>query len=239
MNINEEYIKIKENSDKKTNLTLLFTTIILFIYCYFGSFSFFENTFASIENLNYWKIIYHNIMAFVIFFIFGLIFTKLFLKDKLKTYGLQKGNFKFGFTIIGFATLIVPLIALSTTFNSGMINTYPLINFNTSSWWQISLYFISYIMYYIGWEYLFRGLLLNTTKVKLGVIGAILLTTLVSAIIHTSIGAFGKPMLETLSAIPAGLIFGYIAYKSNSIYYSLYTHALVGILTDVFIFLII
>lgn len=239
MNINEEYLKIKENSDKKVNLTLLFTTITIFVYCYFGSFSFFEKTFTNIENIHYWKIIYHNTMAFILFFVISIIFIKFILKDKTKFYNLQRGDYKFGLIIIGLATLLVPIIALTTTLDKGMTSTYPLINFNSCNWWQIILYFTSYILYYIGWEYLFRGLLLNVSKEKLGVLGAILLTTLVSAIIHTSIGALGKPMLETLSAIPAGLIFGYIAYKSNSIYYSLYTHALIGILTDLFIFLII
>jgi len=85
---------------------------------------------------------------------------------------------------------------------------------------------------------LFRCIALHGTKDKSSVLGSILITTMISALIHTSIGGFGKPMIETLSAIPAGLIFGYISYKTDSIYYSLYIHALIGFLTDLFIFLI-
>ena len=76
------------------------------------------------------------------------------------------------------------------------------------------------------------------TKEKMGVLTSILITTLISALIHTSIGAFGKPMLETLSAIPAGFIFGYIALKTDSIYYSFFVHALIGVLTDVMLFVL-
>lgn len=237
MNISNEVNILKENTNKKFNTTMIFLTIILFIYCYFGSFSFFEETF-SIKNLDYWKIIYHHVMAFILFFLVGLIYTKFILKDKLKNY-LHLGDYKFGLKIIGLATIIVPIICLTTVLDKSMSITYPLINFNmNNSWWEITLYFVSYILYYIGWEYLFRGIALRGTRNKVGALGTILFTTLISSLIHTSIGGFGKPMIETLSAIPAGLIFGYIAHKTDSIYYSLYIHAMVGILTDLFIFFI-
>jgi len=238
MNIREEINSITTNSDKKFNMSILFLTIILFIFCYFGSYSFFETTF-SVENIDYWKIIYHHLMAFVLFFGCGLIFSKFIVKEKLSNLGLQKGNHKFGLIIIGIATIAVPIIALTTVLDKQMASTYPLIDFNIyNSWWQIGLYYVSYILYYIGWEFLFRGIILNITKDKVGILGAILITTLVSALIHTSIGGFGKPMIETLSAIPAGLIFGYVSHKTQSIYYPLYIHALIGILTDLFIFFI-
>ena len=238
MKIKEELTKLNENSDKNCNLCILFATIILFVYCYFGSYSFFEKTF-NVMDLSFWKIIYHNTMAFVLFFGLGLIFTKFILKQSPKKFGLRKGDYKLGLKLIGIATIIVPLLALTTLLDKGMTSTYPLIDFRVySSWWQIGLYFLSYILYYIGWEYLFRGILLFGTKEKIGTMGAILLTTLISALIHTSIAGFGKPMIETLSAIPAGLIFAYITNKTDSIYYSLYIHTLVGILTDIFIFLI-
>lgn len=239
MNIKEEINSLKQNTDKKFNLSIIFVTLILFVYCYFGSYSFFEKTF-DVKDINYWKIIYHNMMPFLLFFVLGLIYTKVVLKSSPKDFGFKRGNWKFGLTVMGLATLIVPLLALSTVLDKDMSTTYPLVDFKTySAWWQIALYFLSYIMYYIGWEYLFRGIALFGTKDKLGTLGAILLTTLISSLIHTSIASFGKPMIETLSAIPAGLIFGYITNKSESQFYSLYTHALVGILTDIFIFLIV
>ena len=239
MTIKEEINSLKENTNKRFNLTIIFLTIILFIYCYFGSCSFFEKTF-NIKDLNYWKIIYHNFMAFILFFVVGIVYTRICLNDSIKNFGLKNGNGKLGLKLICLATLIVPILALSTVLDKEMISTYPLIDFNIySSWWMIALYFISYFAYYIGWEYLFRGIALKACEEKIGVLGAILLTTMISAIIHTSIGSFGKPMIETLSAIPAGLIFGWISHKTNSIYYSLYTHMLVGFLTDIFIFFII
>lgn len=237
--VKNEYQQLKVDSDKGFNLSILFACLILFIYCYFGSFSFFEKTFTNIQNLDYWKIIYHNCMSFILFFCIGIIFTKVILKQKLKDIGFGVGNKKMGLYICLIALPIAILCGLTTVLDNGMTSTYPLIDFNVyGKWYQILVYFASYLLYYIGWEFLFRGILLVSSEKKCGAMGAILLTTLISALIHTSIGAFGKPMIETLSAIPAGIIFGYIAHKTKSIYPTLFIHFIIGVSTDLFIFLI-
>ena len=241
MEAKNNFKDIFKNYNKPINNTIIFLTIILFIYCYFGTFSFFDKYFSYVADYQYWSIIFHNCSAFVLFFGFGLLWTKLVQKQSLKEIGLRKGNWKLGLILCAIATVVVPLLALSTVLDSGMTSTYPLIDFNTyGTWYYLLGYFASYILYYVGWEFLFRGIgLFNLEKGGISPLGAILIITFISALIHTSIGGFGKPMIETLSAIPAGLIFGYITYKTKSIYYSLYIHALVGILTDVFIFLIV
>lgn len=237
--LKDEKQNLVYDTNKTFNLSIIFTTIILFIYCYFGSFSFFEKTFVNCPNLDYYKIIYHNFMPFVLFFLLGLLYTKFIMKKSPKDFGLNLKNKKFTFTILLIACLVIPIISLLSLLDKQMVSTYPLVDFNSCEVWQIILYFVSYLAYYIGWEYLFRGILFFGTKDKVGVLSAILLTTLISALIHTSIASFGKPMVETLSAIPAGLIFGYFAYKSDNIFTSLGCHVLVGFLLDLFIFLII
>ena len=234
------FVNLSNNSDLKMVFALLFITVILFIYFYFGSFSAFEKFFPNVENVDYWKIIYHNSMSFVLFFCIGIVFSKFVLRNNFKSMGLTKGDWKFGLIMCGIATIIVPLLALSTTLSKDMCATYPLVNFSTfGEWYYILGYFLSYLLYYIGWEFLFRSIGLFSCEEKCGMLGAIMITTLVSALVHSSIAGFGKPMVETLSAIPAGLIFGYITSKSKSIWYSLYIHCLVGFLTDVFITIIV
>jgi len=226
--------------NKNVHGGLIFATVIIFIYCYFGSFSFFNKNFSGVGDCAYWSVIYHNVMAFVLFFGLGSIFIKFVLKQKLTEMGLGKGKWRLGLILLGIATIIVPLLALSTVLDSDMVATYPMINFSAYGGGYIALYFLSYILYYVGWEFLFRGiLLLNLEKGGINPLTAILISTIVSALIHTCIADFGKPMIETLSAIGAGAIFGFIAWRTKSIYYSLYMHALIGICTDVFIFLLV
>ena len=236
----EEVKNLKENNNKNLILALVFAIVVLFLYCYFGSYSFFESTFPNLKDVQFYKIIYHNLMAFVLFFGFGTIFVKFVMKQNLSQFGLGLKNKKF-FLFVGTVSLVVfPLLALSTTLDKGMTATYPLVDFVTyGQWYNILLYFGSYLLYYVGWEFLFRGILFFGSKEKCGVLGAILITTLISALIHTSIAGFGKPMIETLSAIPAGLIFGYFAHKTDSIYLSLLCHVLIGFFTDIFIFVLV
>lgn len=236
---NNEKKFLKNGADKNLTLSILFATVILFVYCYFGSYSFFEKNFAGIQNIEYYKIIYHNVMAFVLFFGVGTLFTKFVLKQNLKDFGLCFGNYKLGIRLCLIAIPICALCGLSCVLDADMSAMYPLINFGAYPWWQDLLYFVSYFLYYVGWEYLFRGVLYFGTEKKCGVLGAIVVTTLISALIHTSIAGFGKPMIETLSAIPAGLIFGYVASKTRSINYSLIMHMMVGFFTDIFIYLLV
>jgi len=244
MNIKTEINELKENSDSVFNRVIGFLTIILFVYCYFGSFSFHEKMFndiaiSRVTDYAYYKIIYHNTSAFVLFFVIGLIYTKLIVKTSPKEFGLKVGNHKLGLILCGIATIIMPLLALTCVTDPDMSSTYPLVDFKVySQWYYIAGYFASYLLYYIGWEYLFRGMAFFGSERKLGPLGAIWLTTMISALIHTSVGGFGKPVMETLSAIPAGLIFGWVAYKTRSIYYTLYMHVLIGFATDIFIHLL-
>jgi len=236
--IKKEVKNLFVDSNKTFLLSLVFVTVALFIFCYFGSASFFEITFASANNVGFWKIIYHNVMAFIIFFVMGTIFTKFVLKQNLTEFGLGFKHKKLSLWLVLISIPVAFLCGIMAITSAEMIAQYPLINLNVyNSFVHILLYYGSYFLYYLGWEYLFRGMFLNASKQKVGTAEAILITTLISALIHTSIAGFGKPMIETLSAIPAGLIFGYIAHKTKSIYPTLFIHFFIGVANDLCIYL--
>lgn len=235
--VKDEFAAVNKGGDWKMNATLLYASVVLFLYCYFGSFTFFEKTFAGLPDMGYWRIIYHHCMNFVLFFCLGLMFVRFVLKQPLRCYGLDFRRRRLGLLFILAGIPFAALSGLTSVFDDQLRATYPLIDLREYSTWQFVLgYYVSYFLYYIGWEFLFRGLLLNAGRKKLGIMGAILLTTMVSALIHTCIASFGKPMAETLSAIPGGIIFGYMACKTRSMYPSLMVHAMIGFFTDLFIF---
>lgn len=240
MKIKNFFKNLTENSDLKMVAALLFATVLLFVYFYFGSFSAFEKYFPNTQNIGFWKIIYHNCMSFVLFFVVGGLFSKFVLKNNSEKMGLKLGNSNLGTKLCLVALIIVPLVALSTVLSADMTSTYPLVNLSVyNEWYYILGYFASYFLYYVGWEFLFRSIILFNCEEKCGVLGAIVISTMLSALVHSCIAGFGKPMVETLSAIPAGLIFGYITSKTKSIWYSLFIHMLVGFLTDMFIILLV
>lgn len=234
--IREEFAEISREGDWRMNLSLLFASLTLFTYCYFGSFSFFEKTFPDMPGLGYWKIIYHHVMNFLLLFCCSLLFIRYVLKASPRDYGLSLDWRRVRPALVLAAIPPCMLCGLFSAFDPQLSATYPLVDFAEYGKWQyIAGYFASYFLYYVGWEFFFRGLLLNAGKRRIGVAGAILFTTLLSALIHTCIASLGKPVAETFSAIPAGIIFGYIAHKTRSVYPTLYIHVLIGFFTDWFV----
>jgi hypothetical protein len=119
-----------------------------------------------------------------------------------------------------------------------------------------------FFLYYVPWEFFFRGFLLfpfalaaekafaaaNATASDAQIAGiaadrgpeaggaviaaAVLLQTIPSTLLH-----FGHPLTELASAVAAGLIFGILAWRTRSIVPGLLLHASIGLGTDLFIVL--
>lgn len=92
------------------------------------------------------------------------------------------------------------------------------------------------ILYYLPWEIFFRGFLMlifiqsfeKTLKQDKGLLFAIIaIQTIPSTMLH-----FGHPLTELISAVPAGIIFGWLVYKTRSIFPAFILHLTVGIATD-------
>lgn len=89
-----------------------------------------------------------------------------------------------------------------------------------------------FVLYYLPWEFVFRGLLFFPLVPTVGFIPALALQTIISTLYH-----FGHPPSEIFAALGAGVIFGLIAYATGSIFYTAIIHAAVGIGSDVFLYL--
>jgi membrane protease YdiL (CAAX protease family) len=89
-----------------------------------------------------------------------------------------------------------------------------------------------FFLYYVAWEFLYRGILFFPLIPSLGLVPALALQTAVSTFHH-----LGHPPSELLAALGAGVVFGLIAYSTGSFLYTIILHALTGISTDTFIYL--
>jgi membrane protease YdiL (CAAX protease family) len=94
-------------------------------------------------------------------------------------------------------------------------------------------YELSYLfLYYLPWEFVFRGVLFLPLVPAVGLIPALAIQTAISTLLH-----IGHPNTEVLAAAGAGLVFGMIAYATGSFLYTFILHAATGIATDTFLFL--
>jgi membrane protease YdiL (CAAX protease family) len=165
--------------------------------------------------------------AFVLLGLLPALWLRLGQRRPLADGGLRIGDWRAGLALAGVAAaaLAVPLYlnAGSPEFQA----EYPLAKIAGRSAATFALYEATYLVYYLGWEFFFRGFWQLGLERALGAVGAMALQSGVSTVMH-----IGKPEGETLAAIVAGAGFGLIALRTRSVLYPILIHWYVGVATD-------
>lgn len=89
------------------------------------------------------------------------------------------------------------------------------------------LYEAGYILYFIGWEFMFRGWMTNALLPRFGRAGAVLIPTAPFALMH-----LGKPEPEALGSLVAGVALGVLALRTRSFWYGAGVHIVVAVFMD-------
>lgn len=172
---------------------------------------------------------YSAVIAFVCLFVFPLAATWI-AGIKPASMGMETGNWKVGSLIVVAAVPVSTLAIFLGGSDPEILNAYPWPGkWLATSVTNMAIWFCIYSLYYIAFEFFYRGFLLRTIESELGLVAAMWIQVLMSVSIH-----FGKPTPELLASIPAGFIFGFIAWKTKSIWYVFLVHWIIGILNDIF-----
>lgn len=168
---------------------------------------------------------------FILMFIIPLLYIKLVMKKDLNEFGLGVGDIKLGSKLL----LLIPLVIMPAIYFTAKMpdvrSEYPLAKSLLENQTHLLIYEIAYIvLYYIAWEFYFRGFVLFGLKDKFGAINAILIQTISSCLVHID-----KPEGEIIGSILVGILFGIIALKTRSVWYVIMLHVAIGLLTDLFI----
>lgn len=172
----------------------------------------------------------HNAAAALLLGLVPLIAARLVLGLELRTLGFGPSR---GRRVVFWLAVGVPLAILAGWLSSGqaeMRTVYPLDRHLSGGGWPFILHTLFQLMYYAGWEVLFRGVLLGGLTGRLGFATANSVQTGLSVLAH-----FGRPLTETLAAIPAGLAFGGVTRHSGSVWTVILIHWAVGVAQDAFI----
>jgi membrane protease YdiL (CAAX protease family) len=172
---------------------------------------------------------------FFLFFVVpcGLIFIiaqhpLLFLRDA----GFTFGHYGKGIVIAAIGTPLAILAGFVGSRDAELRRFYPFSKRACRSPKKFIAYETAYLfLYYLPWEFLYRGILFFPFVSGLGLIPALSLQTILSTLYH-----IGHPDSEIFASLVAGFLFGGIAYITGSFVYTIFLHALVGISTDVFIY---
>ena len=224
---------IFRKTDKKALLILSSTVVLLTLYIYHGkhgSFINFRQLFSKPEIYDLSSYVFEYLACFVLLFIVPLLLVKFVLKESPVKYGLKPGDMKFGVISTLIAIVVLIPFLYSGSLVPGMQATYPQARSVIGNFKLFAILEFYYLFYYIGWEFFFRGFMLFGLRDKFGALAAILLQTIPSCLMH-----IGKPEVETLGSIVAGIGFGYLALRTGSIIYPVIIHLFVGIFTDLLI----
>ena len=239
-----DFIKSTENNhitfrmifkerDHESSFILFLIPILLTLWVYFGKQADFTQLFKGFQgrwNQDFYATLYEYLTAFLLMFWVPFFVIRMVFKRTLKEYGFQWGDIRYGLRFIAIAFPFLLWSVYVGSSHSSIQTEYPLSKSTMSHLYLFIIIEIFYLIYYVGWEFLFRGFMLFGLEKRYGAITAILIQTIPSAIVH-----IGKPVSESFGAIFAGLVFGYLAIRTRSIFYPLLLHAIVGIGTDIFV----
>ena len=228
-----EYIKLElkklieeaKKLDFKTVYIFISIAIILFISFTITNVSFYYKNFGKdfLGSRIYWLLTDGLLM-----FLFSVLSVKFIFHQKLSDFGFNLGDKKFGFiTSIIFFVFMLPIlwiVSASPSFAQTYPQGGPALREDIG---LLFLYEICILIYMLGWEFLWRGYTLFGLKVKLGYY-AIFVQMIPFFILHK-----GKPDLELLGSIFAGIILGIQALRSRSFVYAWILHSAIMISIDI------
>ncbi len=202
-------------------LTYIFLSIafITFISIVFSTPSFY------LENINsnkFYSRIYWFLMDGGLMFIVPVLSIKLIFREKLSDYGFTLGDKKFGFITLGLFFLVMLVTVWIVSGSPNFAGVYPQGGSKVRESVAIFIFYeICVLIYMLGWEFFWRGYALFGLKVKFGYY-SVFIQMIPFFILHK-----GKPELELLASIFAGLILGIQALRSRSFIYCWILHWLV------------
>lgn len=155
-----------------------------------------------------------------------------------RKYGFGLGNWRQGLLITGvFLAVMLPAAFIASRLDA-FKGIYPLagnaafqLNVDGKAVTSLGLfvvYELCYFLYFVGWEFLFRGWMLNGLLPKLGRVGAVLAQMAPFAVMH-----LGKAELEALGSIIAGIALGILALRTRSFWYGALLHGIIAVFMDV------
>lgn len=148
------------------------------------------------------------------------------LQRPASSFGIGWGDVRFGLPVVLILYFAFLPILVGVSYSPAFQTKYPLFSEAGQDWTHLIGYELGYAIYFIGWEFLFRGFMLFGLYPRLGRY-AVLIQTIPFAILH-----FGKPQAETLAAVAAGIILGALALRTRSFWYGWLLHTLIAISND-------
>lgn len=218
--------------------TVAFLTagLALWAYDYYGDVTFFREVVGEWLGLRrkaeeMWSYFYWFGSAFVMLMLLPILVmrvTNRFAREeeRVPSLGLGIGDWRVGIPCSLFFYAVMAVIVCGVAWMSDFQGKYPLYDDADRSLAMFVTYELAYGLYFVAWEFYFRGFMLFSLEKSLG-IWAVFVQMLPFVVMH-----FGKPDLEAMSSVFGGIALGWLALRTRSIWYGVFVHAATAITLD-------
>jgi hypothetical protein len=145
---------------------------------------------------------------------------------RAEEFGIGAGDWRFGLKASAVIYLLMVPFVVAASFTPMFAGQYPMCPGATSNWRALAIYELCYAAYFVGWEFVYRGLLCNGLYPRYGAV-IILMQAIPFAVMHA-----GKPEPEAYGSIVAAMALGVIAVRARSFWYGAGLHSAVATTMD-------
>jgi len=217
---------------RKSSLILLASTVLMLVWRYYATPEALLPRFAGASGDGRAAAAIASFAAcFLLLGVLPALLVRCVLGERLADYGLGLGLPRFTWWSLVLAAPFMVAAGYVASRDATILAKFPINPHANASAAAFALHAATYLLFYAGWEFHFRGFLLHGLRPAIGDSSALLVQTMASALLH-----IGSPASETFSAIPGGLLWGAVALRTRSLLPSLGQHFLLGIALDAFIF---
>jgi len=169
------------------------------------------------------QVIFQRMLGFAIF---GILPVAILLFSGISSFAAFGIKYPVSGTWVWIAILSAVVLVMNFFNASGPANLamYPQIREKDWSVKMLILSALSWVLYLLGYEFLFRGFLLFAALPVMGLWPAIVLNTAVYMLVHLP-----KGIKETLGAIPLGVLLCYLTVQTGSIWVAVVVHIVMAL----------
>ncbi len=181
-----------------------------------------------------WQYVYQFVVTALLFWLVPYLITRFYLKEDFSKLGLRLTYNKQALMICAVA---YPVVIASTYFSSQdplIQSEYPLSKLIGTSWMIFIVYQLVYLFYFLAYEIFFRGFLQFGLKSEHAGTKELIIIILIQTVL-TTLFHIGKPTPEITAAAAFGPVFGYVAFRYNSIWYGMVIHFVMNVFLDLFV----
>ena len=190
---------------------------------HFGSKRFFYDTWYAVLGADplydLYQFLYWFTSEFIIYFLLLLVAIVLLHRRPLKEFGLGAGDWRFGLRIsLVFYLVMLPILWFVSA-SPAFLSVYPHSHIVRGDWTLFLVYEAAFVLYFIGWEFIWRGYMVFGLLRHTGAAVAVLSQMIPFVILH-----YGKPVPETAGAIVAAIALGALSVRTRSFWYAVLIH---------------